>query len=102
MKPRIGSLRLVNVTDIHLQSILNTRAGKSYSHVKKLRDILKAIFRKARESRLIVYDPAEFLRLPKCTKGTRRSITELEREHFLCHTACGTPTAPTYSKRAST
>ena len=81
--PRIGSLRLVNVTDIHLQSILNTRAGKSYSHVKKLRDILKAIFRKARESRLIVYDPAEFLELPKCTKGTRRSITELEREHFL-------------------
>ncbi len=81
--PRIGNLRLVNVTDIHLQSVLNTRAGKSYSHVKKLRDILKAIFRKARESRLIVYDPAEFLRLPKCTKGTRRSITELEREHFL-------------------
>ncbi len=44
--PRIGSLRLVNVTDIHLQSILNTRAGKSYSHVKKLRDIPKGDFQK--------------------------------------------------------
>ena len=81
--PQIGNLRLIAVTDMHLQSVLNSRAGGSYSDVKKLRDIIKALFRKARESRLIVYDPAEFLKLPKNTKGQRRSITKLEREHFL-------------------
>jgi len=51
--------------------------------LKHLRDTLKAIFKKARESRLLHHDPAEFLTMPQCTKGKRRSITDFEREHFL-------------------
>ncbi|MCL2034662.1 MAG: site-specific integrase [Oscillospiraceae bacterium] len=81
--PQIGELRLIEVTDVHLQKLMNSRAGKSYSDLKHLRDTVKAIFRKARESRLINYDPAEFLILPQYTKGKRRSLTDFEREHFL-------------------
>ena len=81
--PQIGSLRLGDVTDAHLQKILNEKAGCSFSDAKYLRDTLRAIFIKAKESRLIAYNPAEFLAMPATTKGTHRSITDAEREHFL-------------------
>jgi len=82
--PQIGNLRLGDVTDIHLQKILNEKAGGSYSNVKYLRDTIRAIFSKAKESRLITaHNPAEFLTMPNTTKGTHRSITEEERQHFL-------------------
>jgi integrase len=81
--PQIGGMRLNDVTDIHLQRILNCKAGYSFSDAKYLRDTIKAIFRKARESRLLTYDPSEYLLMPNVTKGTHRSISKLEREHFL-------------------
>ena len=81
--PQIGGLRLSEVTDIHLQRIINSRLGNSYSDLKHLRDTIKAIFKKARESRLLLYDPSEFIKMPMATKGKRRSITDIERKHFL-------------------
>lgn len=83
IKPRIGSLPLESVTDVHLQRILNEQAGKSASHVQKLRMVMQQLFRRARQSRLIQYDPAELLELPKVTKGERRSITDEERKAIL-------------------
>ena len=83
INPQIGNLRLDEVTDVHLQRMINDRAGNSYSDVRHLRITIKAIFKKARQSRLIQYDPAEALIMPKCAKGIRRSITAYEREHFL-------------------
>ena len=81
--PHIGGLRLHEVTDVHLQKLLNTRTDYSFSEVKRLRDTIKAVFKKARKSRLINYDPAEDLELPKYAKSTARSITDFERQHFL-------------------
>jgi integrase len=83
IKPRIGSMKLKDVKDVHLQKILNEQAGMSESHVKKVRSVLQQMFKRARQSRLIVYDPAELLELPKYTKGTRRSLTEEERKVVL-------------------
>lgn len=83
IKPRIGSMRLQNVTDVHLQEIMNEQAGKSDSHCKKVRSVLRQIFKRARQSRLIVYDPAEMLELPKATKGKRRPLTDEERKAVL-------------------
>ena len=48
--PRIGNMRIEDVRDVHLQSILNDQAGKSASHVKKLCMVLKQMFRRARQS----------------------------------------------------
>jgi len=81
--PQIGGLRICEVTDIHLQKMLNGKAGYSFSDAKYLRDTIRAIFLKAKESRLIIYNPSEFLTMPTTTKGTHRSITDHEREHFL-------------------
>ena len=79
----VGHMKLRDVKDVHLQKILNTQAGKSASHVKKLRMVMQEMFKRARQSRLIPYDPAELLELPNYTEGKRRSITEEERAAIL-------------------
>lgn len=81
--PRVGTLPLDEVKDLYLQDILNGQAGKSYSHVVKLRMMLQELFRQARRSRLISFDPAEGLQLPACARGGHRSITDEERTHIL-------------------
>lgn len=83
IKPRIGTMRLQDVTDVHLQIIMNEQAGMSDSHCKKVRSVLQQLFKRARQSRLIVYDPAELLELPKAKKGKRRSLTDAERKAIL-------------------
>ena len=83
IKPAIGHLRLQDVRDVHLQRILNSQAGRSASHVQKIKMVLQQLFRQARRSRLIAYDPAEDLRLPKVTEGQRRSLTPAERAAVL-------------------
>lgn len=83
IKPAIGYMKLRDVRDVHLQRILNGQAGMSLSHVKKLRMVLQEMFRRARQSRLITYDPAELLELPSTTERKRRSITDAERAAIL-------------------
>ena len=73
IKPRIGHLKLRDVRDVHLQRILNDQAGRSSSHVKKLRMVMQEMFKRARQSRLIPFDPAELLELPVTTAGRRRA-----------------------------
>lgn len=81
--PDLGSLKLKAVKDTHLQAFLNDNADMSFSHVSKLRMILRAIFKQAYMSRLINYDPSLSLQLPAAEKGSRRSITEEERQVIL-------------------
>lgn len=83
IKPRIGHLKLRDVRDVHLQRILNEQSGKSSSHVKKLRMVMQEMFKRARQSRLIPFDPAELLELPAVTTGGHRAITEEERAAIL-------------------
>ena len=81
--PAIGTKKLKDVKDVDLQKILNSRVGKSKSDLSKLRMTMRAMFKRARISRLIPYDPAEDLALPSTKAGTRRSITPAEREFIL-------------------
>ena len=83
IKPRIGTMKLKDVKEAHLQRILNEQEGKSFSHCQKVRMVMQEMFKRARQSRLIVYDPAELLELPHNKKGTRRSITDEERKAIL-------------------
>jgi integrase len=81
--PEIGALRLVQVKDIHLQKIINSKAGYSRDRIGKLKTRICAMFRQAHASRLVLHNPAEYLTLPKAEDGTHRSITKFERDHFL-------------------
>lgn len=47
INPQIGGLKLSEVTEVHLQKILNGRAGNSHSDIKRLRDTIRAIFKKS-------------------------------------------------------
>lgn len=83
IRPAIGQMKLRDVREAHLQRILNSQAGRSYSHVSKIRMVMRSMFGKARSTRLIMWNPAEDLSLPEYTKGTHRAITEEERAHIL-------------------
>ncbi|MBD9090611.1 MAG: hypothetical protein EGR72_11335, partial [Clostridiales bacterium] len=89
IKPAVGHMKLQSVKDVHLQRILNGQAGMSRSHVEKLRRVMRELFRRARQSRLIAYDPSEDLQLPKHRQGSHRSLTPEEREVLL--TVCTRP-----------
>lgn len=79
----IGSFRLDTVTDIHVQKVINKFSGYSDYYVSSMMQIYKAMFRQAKISRLILFDPTEGIQKPKTTKGSHRSITDFEREHIL-------------------
>lgn len=81
--PAIGNKPLKAVTDIELQKIINSRAGNSRSDVSKLRYTIKAMFRRALASGLVVKNPAEYLELPQSVDGTHRSISPEERKAIL-------------------
>ena len=81
--PAIGRMRLREVREAHLQRILNSQAGRSYSHVSKLRLVMTEMFSRAASTRLIPFDPSTKLELPENKKGTHRSLTPEERELFL-------------------
>ena len=83
IQPVIGAMKLRDVREIHLQKILNDQAGRSYSHVSKIRLVLKEMFSRARKTRIITFDPAEDLKLPATQKNSHRAITETERAAIL-------------------
>lgn len=81
--PAIGELPLAAVRDVDLQGILNASTGMSFSHLSKLRSVMQQLFTRAQRSRMLVFNPAIGLELPACTRRTRRSLTERERELLL-------------------
>ena len=81
--PELGAMKLSKVTDIRLQQLLNSRAGGSSSDVGKLRLVLRALFRQAAQSRIIPFDPAVGLKLPRTTVGSHRSLTAEERRALI-------------------
>ena len=81
--PSIGAYKLRSVTATQLQQLLNRRAGYSTSDTAKLRMVIKAMFRQAAENRIIPYDPAAGIKMPRTTTGKHRSLTDEERAALL-------------------
>lgn len=81
--PEIGHIPVQDVTPLHCQQIMNNQAGRSFSHITKLRQELFFIFDTARKNGIIKSNPAADIVTPKSKKGVRRSITQTERLHFL-------------------
>jgi len=83
IKTAVGKKNVKTIKDIDLQRVLNDRSGKSKSDLSKLRMTMKALFKQARISRMIPFDPAENLKLPAAKDGTYRSVTQVERDNIL-------------------
>lgn len=82
----IGDIPLQKVTPLQCQKIMTAQAGRSASHISKLRQELFFIFDTARKNGLIKTNPAADINSPAGTKNKRRSITAEERKHFLAVT----------------
>lgn len=82
--PPLARTRLRSVTPTMLQQLLNRQAGGSKSDVGKLRIVIKALFRQAYQNRIIPYDPAQGLQMPRTVSGKHRSLTPDERRALLC------------------
>ena len=83
VSPYIGNKPIGSIKAVECQTILNQCSGMSFSHCMKLRQELSFIFEKAVENQMIPFNPAKKLRMPDCEKGSRRSITDNERNHFM-------------------
>lgn len=79
----IGNMQLKQVKPLHCQNVLNLQAGKSKRHINEVCQILKFIFRTALENKLILENPAANIIKPAGYKGSRRAISEIERNAFL-------------------
>ncbi len=80
--PEVGAMKLKDVRDTHLQKCLN-KANSSRSTAQKVKIVIQKMFHQAYRSRLIAYDPAEDLTMPKAPEGEGRSITDHERKNIL-------------------
>ena len=76
--PEIGNMKLVDVQQIHLQKILVSQTGKSFSHVSHIRCAITGMFSKALSNNFIKKNPAKELIMPKTTKGSHRCLTDDE------------------------
>jgi integrase len=83
VSPAIGQMPIANIKKIHLQKILNSQAGKSFSHVARLRNHMKQLFREAKEENLLTIDPSTGIKLPECSTDSHRVITPEERALIL-------------------
>lgn len=79
----IGTMKMKDVKDLHLQKILNEQKDMSSSHVTKLRAYMQKMFKQAVKSRVISFSPAEDLTLPRAADKKRRALTSTEREAIL-------------------
>ena len=81
--PYIGKMKVQDVRVVHLQKVLNNLCGKSHSTITKVRWLLRELFGRARDNKMITWDPSARLELPEFTKGQRRSLTHDEQEAVL-------------------
>ena len=79
----IGEMRMVDITPLHCQQVLNHQAGKSKAHISEVSNALKFIFSHAAFNEIIDKDPTIMLKKPKGTYKGRRALTVQEREVFL-------------------
>ena len=79
----IGDLRLIDITPIKCQQLVNQQADKSQSTINTVCQQLQFIFKMARINKMIPYDPAEHIVKPKGYYNPRRALTAYEERIFL-------------------
>ena len=83
IEPYIGSLKLREIKRSDIQRLYNYMAGKSASYVNMVRILLNGMFEAAIGDDLADKNPTKGAILPKAERGSRRALTEEERNLFL-------------------
>lgn len=81
----IGNIPIKKIIASDLQTIINKeyQSGKSKSYIDKLIMVIKQIFRRAHIDKLISDDPSLSIIKPKMQGGSRRALTDMERNILL-------------------
>ena len=83
LKHAIGSMRMKDVREHHLQEALYNVHGESRDAAAKYAGFVRRIFKKAKTNRVILDNPAEALDTPDGTKGTHRALQRWEVDLIL-------------------
>jgi len=82
--PRFGLRNIEEIENHELQNYLNELGKKSgKSHVSKVKNCLTNIFQFAYQNRLIVFNPAIKLKLPKCKEFTSPNKERVTNDELL-------------------
>ena len=81
----IGHMRVREVRKIHLEQIIKSAAGKSTSHIAKLRMVIRGLFGDACENGLCEKDPSRKLKAVEGTYTGHRMLEPWEQELILKH-----------------
>jgi len=81
----LGSMKLIDVKDIHIQSLINKmgEAGKSESLQKKVLITLNGMFKYAKKNGMIVSNPAEDIDIYNVPPNIREALNPIETELLL-------------------
>jgi len=84
ISPVIGAMRVADVRELHVQALLSDMAQThGEKTVKSVRSILFGLFDKARQNRMVSYNPAEKLSVSGLPPKVRRPLTPSERIAYL-------------------
>ena len=83
LNPTLGLLPVKSIKPVHCQRVLNGLDGCTSYHLKRVRGVLREIFRAAVDNGLVLQDPTERLTVPLASGGSHRAITESERQTIL-------------------
>ena len=79
----IGHYRLVDVTPLVCQEVLNKQRGKSKSQINQVYQALRFIFTQAHNNGYILENPTTMLQRPKGSYHPRRALPPLERDTLI-------------------
>jgi len=75
----IGTMKIKDVRQSHLKTIINRYGGYSRSYQKQIKNIMHEMLEDAKANRMILENPADGLDLPQAAEvQKRRSITDYE------------------------
>lgn len=80
---KLGTMRVVDIREHHLQDAVEDVSGMSFSTVNKYMQAIKRVFHRAKKNKIIDDDPAEDLKMPLYTEGTHRALEAWEVQHIL-------------------
>ena len=83
----IGDKPLKSIRPIDVQEVIAKQEGNSQYQINQVYQMLRFLFRTAKQNNLISTDPTESLNKINGTKSTRRSLTSEEEKIFL--SVCG-------------
>lgn len=81
----IGAMRIADVRNIHLRRCLRSMEGMSKSSITKYRMVIRQVFSRAKQNKVIADDPSEYIEMPEGTRGRHRALEGWEISHIIAN-----------------